>query len=489
MRPALERDSKLTQQINDRMQALTQSDMTRIHDASMEILGRVGVAFDHEEALEIFQSSGFKLDGKTVFMTESDVQQALASSPPHFNLSARNPEKSVRVDQDSFVTAPGYGAPYVVTTTGERRKGTLQDYENFCKLIQTSPQIDVNGYLMVEPCDRPSKLAYLDMMVSNILLCDKPFMCSTASKQAVEDSLELAAMVFSGRQKIQDNPVVIGLINSRSPLQYGREMVASLIALARCGQPCIVTSVVMAGLTGPVNLAGALALQNAEIMAGLTLAQLVRAGTPVVYGSASAPIDMKTGALAIGAPELSIILSAAVRMARFYNLPNRCGGGLTDAHIPDAQAALESAFSLLTAVRNGANFILHACGILSSFMAMSYTKFMLDEEALAMIRRMMAPLEVSDDTLSLSSIKAVGIGGQFLTQPKTIERCWDEFFIPGMMKRKNYLKWHDGGSQRIDEIASGAVQRRLSEYQQPELDAAVVSQVSEFVAKRRKEAM
>jgi trimethylamine--corrinoid protein Co-methyltransferase len=342
---------------------------------------------------------------------------------------------------------------------------------------------------MVEPCDRPPNLAYLDMIFSNIVLCDKPYMCSTASKQAIEDSLEMAAIVFGGRQKIQDNPVVIGLINSQSPLQFGREMAESLIALARCGQPCIVTSVVMAGLTGPVNLAGALVLQNAEILAGLTLAQLVRTGTPVVYGSASAPIDMKTGALAIGAPELSIIISATAKMAGFYNLPSRCGGGLTDAHIPDAQAALESAFSLLSAMKNGANFILHACGILSSFMSMSYAKFMLDEEALTMIRRMMVPVEVSDDTLNLSSIKEVGIGGQFLTQPKTIELCWNEFFIPEIMKRKNYLKWHDGGSRRIDEIASDNVHQRLSEYQKPDLDSAVASQLSEFVAKRKQEVM
>jgi trimethylamine--corrinoid protein Co-methyltransferase len=120
---------------------------------------------------------------------------------------------------------------------------------------------------------------------------------------------------------------------------------------------------------------------------------------------------------------------------------------------------------------------------------MSYAKFVLDEEALAMIRRMLVPVEVSDDALGLQSIEAVGIGGQFLTQPKTIERCWSEFFIPGIMKRKNYLKWHDGGSPPIDEIASEAFQQRLSEYQKPELDSAVASQLAEFVAKRRKEAM
>jgi trimethylamine--corrinoid protein Co-methyltransferase len=463
--------------------------MMQIHDASLDILGRVGVAFNNDEALETFQANGFKVDGKTVFMAEKDVQQALASVPADFMLSARNPQKSVPVDANSLVTAPGYGAPYVITTAGERRKGTLADYENFCKLIHTSKHIDITGYLMVEPSDRPSKLAYLDMMLSNIQLCDKPFMCSTASKQAVEDSLSMAAIVFGGDHNIQDRPVVIGLINSRSPLQFGQEMAGALIALARCGQPCIITSVIMAGLSGPVNLAGALALQNAEILAGLTLSQLVRAGTPVVYGSASAPVDMKTGALAIGAPELSIIIAATAKMARFYRLPSRCGGGLTDAHIPDAQAGLESAFSLLAAARSGANFILHACGILSSYMAMSYAKFLLDEEALAMIKRMMVPLEVSDDTLNLSAIEAVGIGGQFLTQPMTIERCWTEFFIPEVMKRKNYPKWQDAGGKRIDEIASDVVQRRLSEYRQPDLDSAIAHRLSEFVTQRKKEGM
>jgi trimethylamine--corrinoid protein Co-methyltransferase len=245
----------------------------------------------------------------------------------------------------------------------------------------------------------------------------------------------------------------------------------------------------MAGSSGPVNLAGVLALQNAEILAGMTLAQLVRPGTPAIYGSASAPIDMMTGALAIGAPELSIVISATAQIARFYNLPSRCGGGLTDAHIPDAHAAMESAFSLVAAVQNGVNFVLHACGILSSYMSMSYAKFILDEQALAMIKRMMVPVEVSDETLNLSSIREVGIGGHFLTQPKTIDRCWKEFFVPGLMKRKNFTRWQDGGSKRIDEIASDAVHQRLSEYRKPDLDSTAASQLSKFVAGRKQEIM
>ena len=164
----------MTQQNYERAPVLTRPDMMQIHGASVDILGRVGVAFNHDEAIEIFKTNGFKVEGNTVFMAENDIQQALNSIPSQFMLLARNPEKSVSVDANSFVTAPGYGAPYMVTTTGERRKGTLQDYENFCKLIHTSKQIDVNGYLMVEPCDIPSEVAYLDMMRSNILLCDNP---------------------------------------------------------------------------------------------------------------------------------------------------------------------------------------------------------------------------------------------------------------------------------------------------------------------------
>jgi trimethylamine--corrinoid protein Co-methyltransferase len=193
----------MTEHTFDRLPALTRAEMMQIHEASMNILGRVGVAFNSDEALEIFKTNGFKVDGKTVFMAAKDVRQALASVPAEFLLSARNPQKNVPVDANSLIAAPGYGAPYVITTAGERRKGTLQDYQNFCKLIHTSDHIDVTGYLMAEPSDRPPERAYLDMMLANILLCDKPFMCSTVSKQAAADSLAMAAIVLGGHQIIQ----------------------------------------------------------------------------------------------------------------------------------------------------------------------------------------------------------------------------------------------------------------------------------------------
>ena len=174
--------------------------------------------------------------------------------------------------------------------------------------------------------------------------------------------------------------------------QLTREMLDALMEYARWRQPVVVAALAMAGLTAPVTLAGLLAMQNAEILAGLTLAQLVRPGAPIIYGSTSSPMDMRTGGLSIGAPELSMIVSCTAQMARFYQLPSRSGGGLTDANFPDAQAGIQSAMALITAARNGINFILHACGILSAYVAMSYEKFMIDEELCGITKKLIEPI-------------------------------------------------------------------------------------------------
>ena len=136
----------------------------------------------------------------------------------------------------------------------------------------------------------------------------------------------------------------------------------------------------MSGTSGPISLPGSLALANAEILAGLVLSQLAGPGTPLIYGSVSAPADMRTVISAVGAPEAVVLASAVTQLARFYRLPCRTGGMLTNTHCPDAQAAVEGTLMMSTAVRNGANFIVHACGQLCSYISMSFEKWIIDEE-------------------------------------------------------------------------------------------------------------
>jgi trimethylamine--corrinoid protein Co-methyltransferase len=361
----------------------------------------------------------------------------------------------------------------------------MEDYNQFCKLVDTSKYIDMNGFLMVEPSDVPSETAHLDMLLSNIVLCDKPFMGSPVSRQGAIDAIEMAGIVWEEKDEIRDQPVMISLINPLSPLQYSKEMAGALIEFARYGQPVMVATLPMAGSSGPVTLAGVLALQNAEIVAGIALAQLVSPGVPTVYGATSSPMDMRTGALSIGSPEVSMVVSATAQMARFYGLPSRSGGALTDSHFPDMQAGIESTLALTTAVRNGINFVLHSCGILGSYIAMSFEKFLIDEELCGMIRRLVKPIDLSDEAIDLETIKGVGIGGEYLTHPKTLERCRTEFFLPDLMNRQDHMGWKVAGKKRLDEAAADLLIRRLAAYQKPEIDPEIERALSRYVSQRK----
>ncbi len=469
----------------DRMQELSTRNMEKIHKAAMDLLKNTGVSFKEEEALTIFRENGHRIDGTTVFFEESDIKKALKTAPKRFTVHARNPEKNVQIGEDDFVFLPGYGAPFVMDAQGNQRQATMEDYDNFCKLIQTSPYIDMNGWMMVEPADMPHETVHLDLNLSSMLLCDKPFMGSPVSRQGAIDGMEMAEILWGGKENIKDKTVSVSLINSLSPLQFSDEMAGALIELARRNQACVIASLIMAGGSGPVTLDGVLALQNAEILAGITLAQLVRPGTPVIYGSTSSAMDMKTGALSIGAPELSKNIHLVAQMARFYDLPARSGGGLTDSLCADAQAGAESALALSTAARSGINFILHSCGILGSYIAMSFEKFLIDEEVCGIVRNMIKPLAITDESIDIDIIKEVGIGGQYLTHPKTFKLCRTEFFMPTLMSRKNPDAWAKGGKLRIDEIAEDKVSQRLASYEKPEIDPEIEKQLTEYVENRK----
>jgi trimethylamine--corrinoid protein Co-methyltransferase len=295
----------------------------------------------------------------------------------------------------------------------------------------------------------------------------------------------MAGIVWGQKEHLMNKPVMISLINSLSPLKYSEEMSGSLVEFARYGQPCVIASLIMAGTSGPVQIAGLLALQNAEVLAGITLAQLINPGTPVVYGTASSITDMRTGGLCIGAPEQSVIVTGIAQMARFYGLPSRGGGGLTDAHVPDMQAGIESAFALITAARNGINFILHSGGILDSYLSMSFEKFLLDEELCGMVKKLLTPIEITDESIDFNMIKDVGIGGQFLTQPATVKLCRKAFFMPRLFCRETYAGWESSGKKRVDETASHYLSERLSQYAKPPIDEGIEQALAEFVHRKK----
>jgi len=471
----------------DRMQTFTDQDLTKIHDAALHILKNVGVRFDDDEAIDIFKKAGLKSDGNIVHFTEKLIDQALASAPSKFVLSARNAEKSVIIGEEGFGLAPGYGAALIIDPEGQQRQATISDYDDFCKLVQTSNVINVNGFLMVMPSDIPSETAYLDMLYSNMLLCDKPFMGSPLSRSAASDCINLAGILWGGKDDLPDTPVSVSLITPLSPLQYTAEMAGSIIEFSGNNQACIFGILLMAGSSGPMSLAGMLVQQTAEILAGVTLTQLVRPGAPVIVGGTSAILDMRTGCLSMGAPEVARIAAATLQLAKFYNLPARSGCAVTDSCLPDAQAGIESALNLMVAIRNGSNFILHAAGILDSYNAMSFEKFIIDEEIGSMALEYLKPVEITDKSIDLDLIKEVGIGGDYLSHPKTLEQCRSAFFMPNLVNRTGYAGWQENGGRRMDQKATDVLNDRLAAYEKPDIDPQIEKDLRAYIEKRKSE--
>jgi len=463
-----------------RMDIIKQSDFEKIHEATLKIFQEIGIAFHSDKALNVFKKHGVKVEWNKVHLSGQDVENALKTVPSEFTIHARNPEKSVVIGGDHLVISPGYGSPFVVDS-GEQRRAVLEDYIKFCKLVQTSKYIDMNGMLMVEPSDRPADKAHLDMILSNIIYSDKPFVGSSISEKAAHDTMELAGIIWGGAQNIQDNPVTMGIISALSPMQYASEMAEALIVYAEHGQPNMIGLLSQAGATAPVTLPGILTTQNAEILAGIVLTQLVRPGSPAIYGSTSTVTDMRTGGLAVGAPEFSLIQNATQRIGQYYGVPTRGSGAVTDTHCLDMQAGIESALALSATVMSGANFILHACGIVGSYIAMSHEKFLVDEEICGMLKRMLRPLEITDERIDIETIKVVGCGGEYLTHPQTFRHCRTEFHIPDLFQRKDYSTWVNQGKKDVMDIARQKSVQRMEQYEQPELDPDIKKQLDSYV--------
>jgi trimethylamine:corrinoid methyltransferase-like protein len=460
---------------------LSTEDIRQIHETSMKLLENVGVGFPYEPALAVFRKHGIKTEEQRVYLNENQLMKALETVPRQFTIHGRNPERSVTVGGGRPVFAPGYGAPFLVDAEAGKRAPTMEDYHNLAKLAHALPNQDMSGYLLVEPGDVPAGTAHLRMLYAHMVHSDKPFIGSAAGIKGARHTMEMAEILFGG---VGDRAVTISLINSLSPLGYSTEMLEALAEFARVRQPVVIAALAMAGSTGPITLAGVLALQNAELLAAVALTQLISPGTPVVYGSTSTNIDMKSGALAIGSPELSQMIVAHAQLARYYRLPSRSGGALTDASYPDAQAGFESMMGLLTTVNAGVDFVLHAGGILSSYLAFSYEKLVLDDEMCGMVRRLHQGIAVSPETLAYGVIADVGPGGNYLMEPHTVKRCRKEFWRPALCDRAGLEAWMQGGRQDAVARARRRWQELVAEHEDPPLDETTARQLQAFVEGR-----
>lgn len=462
---------------------LTKRQVEQIHNASLQILKKIGIDFRYPSALEVLKKGGAIVDGARVFFPPRFVEEQIRKAPTEFTLFARNPKYDVVIGGNNIVFTPGYGAPFVTDLDHGRRKGTLKDFERFVKLTGASSNQDICSGMVIEPSDVPLETRYAQTLYTAMKYSDKCFMGSAMGEQGARDSIRMASILFGSEAQLAEKPRLISILCSLSPLKYDDRMLGALMEYAKAGQPQLISSLAIAGETGPATLAGNLALQTAEILAGIVLTQLVREGAPVIFSGSSSNAEMRSGALSIGSPEMAMNTAATAQMARYYNLPSRSGGAVCDAKVPDAQAAYESMMSLSMAQVSGVNFVLHSAGILESYNCMSYEKFIIDDEMCGIIKRIKRGYEVNEDTLGLDVIKEAGPGGHFIDKDHTFEHFRTEFYQPQLSNRDGFDDWYAKGSPQCTEAASKRCKEILESYEAPGLPADVNRDLQKYIEK------
>ncbi len=460
------------------LMAFSDEQLHEVHEKTLYLLETTGLIFKHEPTLELLARHGAMVEGNLVKFPSKLINEALEMVPSEFTVVGRNRDKSVKIGNGSLVFAPTSGEVFVHDIERGRREGTLKDLENFIKLCQSSDVIGVADVAIVDPSGLKGDEIVCLSMQEGIKNSDKPLQGLSVGSRQSELSIQMGKIAT---QATHGEHYLMGIINTFSPLAWDKNMLDALWSYCSADQPVVITCCSMGGSSAPVSLAGSIVQNNVEILAGVVVAQLIRPGVPVVYGNTSSITDMKTMSLATGAPEFSLMEIAACQLARFYKLPFRGGGGLTDAKEVDVQAGIESATNLFCTFAINADYILHGLGMTDGFMTVSYEKWIIDEEICGRLRRFYNGVDpLSNDIIQ--TIQDVGPFGSYLSHPSTFENFKKEFYMPTISDRDNWEKWSKNKTSILVN-ANKAWKKRITEFEAPPLLPKVEKELAEFVEK------
>lgn len=464
-----------------RYQLLTQKEIEMIHENTLRIMENIGIIMNYEPARELLAKHGAILDGDKVKFPKKLVEEAIKLSPSSYVLHGRNEDKNVEISTEYSAYAGPYGSPFVVDLDKGRRPGTLEDFNNIVKICHCLKNIDIQSHISCEPTDVDVKKRPTTMFYNTLKYSDKPLMGSIYGYQNSKDCLEMAAIVFGGVEELKKKPVMASIPCTLTPLNYDDAQLGAIMAYAEYSQPQLINSLSMAGMTTPATVAGLVSVQNAEVLAGIVLAQCVNPGTPVVYSASGSNADMSSGRLAIGSPEDAVVSLVNGQLAKYYQIPCRNSGALSDSKMLDTQAAYESTLTVAMAQMSGGNFILHAAGIIDTYNTTSYEKLIIDNEILGYMRRIAQGVEVNEDTLAYDVIEEVGPKGTFLIEDHTVEHFRNEFYIPTLSNRSTYDQWVSNGSEPLEKSANRKWKEILANYEEPSLPKDIDADLKKYM--------
>lgn len=464
--------------------AFSSDQIAAIHDGALRILEELGIKVLLDEGREIFRHAGAIVadDQQMVRIGRDIVAEALTKAPKSIRLRAANPSREQAYELGSMLFMAGAGCPNAYDNGRGRRPGDLAGYLDTLRLQQSFDVIHMHGP-SVEPQDVPIHLRHYAMMKGQLENCDKPMFVYSRGRQQVDESFEMIRLARGlDEAGFRDGVWATTVINSNSPRQLDIPMSRGIIDFARAGQMSIITPFCLAGAMAPITVSGALMLQHAEALAGITLAQVTRAGAPVSYGGFLSNVDMKSGSPAFGTPEHIRACIGSGQLARHIGLPWRSATGAA-SNTADSQAASETIMALWGAVLGGATVTVHAAGWLEGGLTFGYEKFILDIENLQTIAELASPAPADEAALGFDAVAEVQPGGHFFSTAHTMERYQTAFYRPLVADLSNNGSWIESGSLTAAQRATAIWKQKLADFAVPEACIGVTDRLEAFVRK------
>jgi trimethylamine--corrinoid protein Co-methyltransferase len=423
---------------------LKPQEVERIHSATLDILENVGVRFPSQKALDIWEANGAQVDRSSMVVKARPelIEEALKKAPPGYSLAARDPSQDLPLDGNHvFLGTDGCGVEVLDIHTGERRTSRLQDVAEIARIADDVEEIAFH-WVAVSAQDKPAETRGLHEIKAVWENSTKHVQTESIYNEAeARIAIEMAAAVAGGKDALRKRPVLSLMQCTAPPLGHDGGSLETALLAAEAGIPTGFMTMAACLTTGPATLAGTLAVGNAEVLSATALLQLAFPGAPVFYAAAQTASDLRSGAYTVGGPEDFLFGAATNVLADFYNIPLSMGSFATGAKEPNWQAGIENSLSTFMACIAMSDMLL-GVGLLHGSRIWSYEQMLLDCEIYAIIHKVLEGIVVDDETLALDSIKAVGPGGNFLTQKHTLKHM-REIFLPQFMDRRPYSAWEE----------------------------------------------
>ena len=462
-----------------------QDRLEAIHQTALRVNQELGIRVLNKEARHRFRAAGASVDDDSLLVRidQALITQALQSAPSEFILHGATPDKNVTLGGNNICFVSVGGPPNISDLDNGKRIGTLEDTRN---IIRLSEHFDVMHLQSsnVESQDIPLHLRHLHVTESQLTLSHKPFFIYSRGSPQVKDCFAMTRIARGlDEEAFLETPCCYTVINTNSPRQLDVPMCQGIMDFAEAGQVSVITPFTLAGAMAPITISGALVLQHAEALAGITLAQITRPGAPVVYGSFTSNVDMKSGSPAFGTPEFVQGAFGAGQLARHIGLPWR-GSGATASNTPDAQSVYEFVMSAWGSILGGVNMMVHSAGWLEGGLTASMEKYILDIEVLQNFAEIFQPLKCDEPELAFEAIASVDPGGHFFGCDHTMSRYHNAFYTPLVSDWDNYGQWQENGSRTATERANGIWKKILGEFEPPPNHPATFEALQDYIKVR-----